>query len=263
MKGEELMSANFYTTINVSGSKEGITKVLEVVRYYEKDRYKQYQDGEPYANYLEMVKVCEGKQFDNKKTVSLEDVPDIVSYVSELKTDEILIIAEGPYGRGFATLDEVDLYNDIAEKLDDSVEFDGNSEGFNNGGRQLLRAIYKNGNLKIDLEFEDYTEEEDFEEEDDVDFESIINAVKQLLPLNEFKKIFKIKGELLTEDYECIIDETMLSEEDFDDVFGDKEEFEEYINGFVDSDGKYTITDEDFKSGVDKLESLGIRDLMS
>lgn len=261
------MSADFNTMIKVSGSKEGIAKVLEVVKYYEEERIKQYRAGEPYyVDYLEWVSVCKGKKFDGKKALRLEKIDDIEAYVEELEKGEITIDASGPYGRGFATLDEIDLYNDIAEKLDDTVEFEGCSYGFNSAGRQSLSAIYKNGKLEVDLDFENEEDddyyEEDEEKEDDVDYEQIIKDIKKILPLKEFKAIFKIKGKLLTEDYECIIEESMLREEDFDDVFGDKEEFEGYVNDYIDSDEEYMIGEEDFKAGVEKIVNLGVKKYM-
>ena len=256
------MSADFNTMINVSGSKEGIVKVLEVVKYYEVERIKQYQAGEPYVDYLEWVNVCKGKKFDAKKALRLEKIVDIEAYVKELESGEIAIEASGPYGSGFATLDEIDLYNDIADKLDDTVEFEGCSYGFNNAGRQSLSAVYKNGKLEVELEFENEEEEEEEEEEDDVDYEQIIKNIKKILPLKEFKTIFKIKGKILSEDYECIIEESMLSEEGFEDVFGDKEGFEDCINDYIDSDVEYIISEEDFKAGVEKLESLGVKKFM-
>ena len=183
------MSADFNTTINVSGSKESIVKVLEVVKYYEEERIKQYQAGEPYyVDYLERVYVCKGKKFDVKKALRLEKIVDIGAYVRELEKGEITIDASGPYGRGFATLEEIDLYNDIADKLDDTVEFEGFSYGFNNAGRQSLSAVYKNGELEVELEFEnEEDEEDDVDYVDDVDYEAIVNNIKKILPLKEFK----------------------------------------------------------------------------
>lgn len=94
------MSADFTTTINVSGSKEGIVKVLEVVKYYEEERIKQYQAGKPYfVDYLEWVNVCKGKKFDDKKALRLEKIVDIGAYVKELEKGEITIYASGPYSK--------------------------------------------------------------------------------------------------------------------------------------------------------------------
>ena len=80
--------------------------------------------------------------------------------------------------------------------------------------------------------------------------------------MKEFKTIFKIKGKILSEDYECIIEESMLYEEEFEDIFGDKEGFEAFVNDFIDSDVEYIISEEDFKAGVEKLESLGVKKFM-
>lgn len=260
------MSADFTTTIEVFGSKEGIKKFLEVIRYYEEDRLKQYQAREPYyVDYLEWVKVCEGKNFEEKKATRLKDVKDIEKYVSELKKGELSIDASGPYGRGFATLDEIDLYKDLADKLDDSVEFEGCSYGFDSAGRQSLSAIYKNGKLEVSLDFESEEDDEyeDEEEDDDgVEYEEIIKNIKKILPLKEFKKIFKIKGKILTEDYECMIEESFIRETDYNDIFDDKENFIDFINDYVESDEDYTITDEDFKAGVSKIEIIGVKKLL-
>lgn len=46
------MSADFNTSIKVVGSKEGIVKILETLKYYENERYDQYCKGEPYVDYL-------------------------------------------------------------------------------------------------------------------------------------------------------------------------------------------------------------------
>lgn len=258
------MSADFNTLIHVSGSKEGIVKILEVIRYYEVERHEQYRAKEPYyVDYLEWVKVCEGKKIDSKKAISLEEIKDIEAYVNELKKGEITIEAMGPYGR-FGTLDEIDLYNDLVEKLDDSVEFNGSSYGFDSGGRQSLDAIYKNGKLEVDVELSGFEDDEydEEEEDDDIDYEQIIKNIKKILPLKEFKTIFKIKGKLSADDYECMIDEGMTGEENFQDAFGDKEDFEDFVNEYIESDEEYTISDEDFKAGVAKIEELGIKELM-
>lgn len=252
-----MSAADFSTTIRVSGSKEGIAKVLEVVKYYEEERIKQYQAGEPYVDYLEWVKVSKGKEFSDKNASRLKEIVDIEAYVKELKKCEITITAEGPYGRGFATLDEIDLYNDIADKLDDTVEFEGYSYGFNIAGRQSLSVTYKGGKLEVDLEFKNA---DDYEDEE-YDVEGTIEKIINLLPLVEFKNIFSIEGKLSEEDYKDLIEEYMVDRSIYEEFLSDRDYFIEGVNEYMDSED-YSIGSKEFKEAAQKLNKLGMKKVL-
>lgn len=258
------MSAIFNTTIKASGSKEGLVALLEVARYYEDERLKQYQNGEPYyVDYLECVEVCQGDSFDEKHSVRLKDIESIEAFINDIKGSKIVLCAEGPYERGFATLDEIDLYNDMASKLDSRVDFEGESSGSNDDYDQLLRVIYRDGKLKMQLSFENEAEEYDEDAEndsDDINVEELVEKVTDVLSLDDFIFIFKINGEILSEDYEGIVEDILIYKNEFEEVFGDREIFEDYISGYINSDEAYSISDEDFISAVKTLGTLGIKE---
>lgn len=252
------MSADFNTHIKISGNKEGIIKAIEVLNYYVNERRKKYSEGEPYVDYLESVSICKGNRIDLKNEIDIEKIADVVEFVNELKDDQICVDAMGPYGRGFATLDEIDLYNDLAAKVADNAEFEGDSSGFNTLGRQYLKVIYKNGDLKKDLDIENA----DDEEEEDIAIEQAVNDIIGKLPLDVFKSIFKINAIIYDEDYESMIEELLMVEGTYDDLFGDKDGFEEFINDYIDSDDEYSISDKEFRLGLIKVEKIGIRKML-
>lgn len=114
-----------------------------------------------------------------------------------------------------------------------------------------------------DFVIDQFTEEdEDYEDEDDdeIDCDGAEAAVIKAMPLKKFREIFKIEKDLPEKElYVGIVGETII------DCWKDyysikrKKNFEEIISDYFETE--YSISDEDFQAGIDKMENLGVKDL--
>lgn len=163
------MAADFYTEMELSGTKKEVLAMLKIIRKYETENYERYKNHRDCA-YIEGVSIS-GTNDDNDGDVyDLEDMTDkeLLEIIDE-NGCQICVTASGPWGR-FGFLDEIDLFRDMAEAAPDA-EFDGNISGFNAGGDQDAEFELVDGLLYCRYAFpgDEYLDDEDDEADEDWD----------------------------------------------------------------------------------------------
>lgn len=161
------MSADLNTEITLEGNKKELLAFIKVLRVFERDRLKQYEDGEGCA-YIESVELDNG--LDN---VSLEDLTlkEIREFISDCEENSIQVECSGPYGK-FGKLSETGLFEALADAAP-KASFDGQMTGFTSGGDIGLDANFGDGELYVSefcLAYEDRPNREDFEDEDEYEY---------------------------------------------------------------------------------------------
>lgn len=172
------MSSEFYTSLNVIGTREECENVLELLKYYTEDCYKQYKK-EHDCWYLR------GK-------------------ISEDFSEHIVISGEkcrinlglgGPYGIMNGPIgDEIDLFERIADKAPGCI-ISGYISGDDPGARMTMTAQTKDGLLYLKSTykpFDDwYDDDEDEIEDNDEDTESWDTAYDPVA--HEYKDVIHIE----------------------------------------------------------------------
>ena len=138
-------------------------------------------------------------------------------------------------------LSEIKLFEDIAILVPNTT-FEGNIEGERYGTRIWFNAKYKDNNLH-----QTYSESVQCDNE----VEAYIEYLHNVIPFDEFCKIFKLDVEEMDEEaceegYEEFLMEGYIESIDYDD----------FLYSFEDA----TTSEEDFQKGMKKLIELGIQD---
>nr|WP_316618334.1 hypothetical protein [uncultured Ruminococcus sp.] len=143
------MSADFTTTITVKGTNDDYLRVLEVLRLFTNERYKQYQEKKD-CWYLS------GNEIQNV---------DLDKYV---KGSIMTVILDGPYGVINGPIgDCVDFFERIADVIP-GCWFRGSISGWDAGGNQSIDAELRDGLLFLKSEYGEFREEESEENVGDV-----------------------------------------------------------------------------------------------
>ena len=187
------MSADFNTSITVAGTAEEIVAILKVIKEYEEEKPKQYQE-EHNCGYIEYVRINKKMEFFGAGEKHLKNMSEeeIAAYIAALK-GVLYVEAAGPYG-AFGWLEEVDLFKDMAD-IAPTASFSGWMSGFDTGSDQTVKSELKDGLLHLyykyrmnDFDYDNDDEDEDGEEKEDAmanagddedgwDSESIYNPV--------------------------------------------------------------------------------------
>ena len=165
------MSADFNTFIHLKGTKEELCKMLQVVKTFEVNNYKQYVEKHDFA-YIDSVQIAKNKKFfftDKSKRLSDLDNVELEEFLNTGKK-EVFVSASGPWGI-FGFLDEISLFDEIAEAAP-NASFDANITGWNSGGDQDAEFELINGLLYSRYAFhmdDDCCESDGFVDEDEYD----------------------------------------------------------------------------------------------
>lgn len=165
------MNADYYLKLKIFGDEEQIKGMLEIVGKYD----------ETGIQYFRSVEV-------NEKSIDFSNIPAEV-----IASESVIITAKGPYG-DYYELNDVSIFRDLAEAFPQG-KFIGNIDGWGTYESQSLDCELKDGMLYINTCFESSEGAADAWKED----------VMEKLPLEEFNKLYKIKGENYNEeDYKSL-----------------------------------------------------------
>jgi hypothetical protein len=220
------MSADFNTSITLSGTKEEILNIFEVLKSYESGSHDAYIDS---------VRISHRKEKSRRLSDMSED--EIYSFLKSRKK-EIYIAAEGPYGR-YDGLENSGLFQDMASAAP-GASFDGYMSGCQAGADYDLHTELKEGRLSLSLSYEDYGDMP----------ESYEDYVMDKLSYDEFIELFKINSDEF--DYENFISDVFTSGRFYYSPYT-YEDFKE------DCDCS-EINEDEFKIAIEKVIELEILD---
>lgn len=154
------MSADFNTSIKMSGTKEEVLAMLAVAKKYATEKQQQYREKRD-CEYFVSIYIKSARDTGFGLGESLVEMAD--EALGKLLDDcncAVCVNASGPYGV-FGTLDELFVFEEMAEAAPNAT-FTADIDGFNSGGCQRAKFVLENKLLHISA----YSEEEDFDYED-------------------------------------------------------------------------------------------------
>ena len=213
------MSASLTTFIEFEGTQEELKAMVMVIKEYS-------SHNRDIA--LEFPRINPKKKFDGKNDVLLEQMSDekLDEFLAKCKK-KVYIEAGGPYGV-YGRVYEAGLFEAISE-VAPKAKFKANTSGYTTGQRENFIGELKNGELyftyshmmeEYDCDNEDEVAEEWFTEakiynpitneyKKKYSEEDYIRAMMNKMPLNEFKNVFGLSEENVSNNdyydyiYEC------------------------------------------------------------
>lgn len=136
------MSADVITEIHVRATQKEIKAILQVLRYFENEKYDQYMKKRS-CPYIQNVRISsKGKSLITKE---MSD-NDIDTFISDFD-NEVNISANGPFGV-YYMLEDVGLFEAISVAAP-TAAFSGSSDGYITGASVALTGELLNGTLYL------------------------------------------------------------------------------------------------------------------
>jgi hypothetical protein len=136
------MSADLITEIQIRGTKEEIMAILQVVRYFENEKYEQYKEKRD-CPYIQSVRISSNGKSLMTKGMSDNDIDTFISDSG----NEVNLSANGPFGV-YYMLEDVGLFEAISVAAP-TAAFSGSSDGYITGASVALTGELLNGTLYL------------------------------------------------------------------------------------------------------------------